>query len=165
VNSLEAMKLAQKVHCKGGVKLLLIALAQDVRPNNGIEVWPGIRTVAARMGVHERTAQRRKTKAIEAGLIAAEPRQRSEGRGRTSDLIRLNFLATTPASSCRHGQATTNPTDQSDQPDRLATTNPTTGVGGLEQEGSKKLEQEEWATAELSPEQEPFFWARRRRWS
>jgi hypothetical protein len=85
-----AIKLPSEVG--EGVKSLMVALAQDVRPNNGTEVWPGIAELARRMAVTERTAKRRKAAAIQAGLIRAERRPRRDGSGRTSDLIHLVFL-------------------------------------------------------------------------
>jgi hypothetical protein len=167
----EAMKLREVPN--EGVKLLLVALAQDVRPGNGCDVWPGLKTLAGRMGVARRTAERRKAAAIRAGLISATPRHRREGRGRTSDLIHLDFLDDQPDNSCRAGRATINPTDLDDQPDSLGTSNPTTGVGGLEKEERKESEQEEddsFAVAQtrkddtfVSPEQEDSFGQRRGR--
>jgi Helix-turn-helix domain len=153
VNSIEAMKRALAVsemsqddgktrEVAAGVKLLLAALAQDVRPSNGFEVWPGVETLADRMGVSKRTAERRKAAAIEAGLINAVPRQGSKGRGRTSDLIRLDFLADQPAHNWRSGQTATNPTGLDDQPANNWQTNPPSSCRGNKKE-SKKIEQEE----------------------
>src|SRR4051794_39977032 len=94
MNSAEAMKVALRTETPHhGVKLLLVALAQDVRPDNGIEVWPGYKRLSDRMGGEpRRNVERWKAAAKNAGLISVEPRWREGSRGRTSDLTRLHFL-------------------------------------------------------------------------
>jgi hypothetical protein len=153
MDSWEAMELALRARGadgtkpSDGTKLLLVGLAREVRPDNGPYVWPGNATLADRLDVTERTVRRRKQEAKASGLIEATPRQRDEGRGRTSDLIRLTFLPDQPDASLPLIALTnrTHSDDQSDnlsdQPDAAGTTNGTPASPEPE-ENQKKFEPE-----------------------
>jgi hypothetical protein len=156
-----------------GVALLLVTLASYVRPENGADVFPGVKTLADRMGCDVRTARRRKTAARRLGLISVKPRERREGRGRSSDLIHLDFLDDQPdggaplvpddqpdgAGQPTGQPETTNRTYRVDQPDRDA---PRTRREPLDEEAYEREgraeeddEQSETDPATHGPEEEP----------
>jgi len=111
MDSWDAMNRALETSCQSpNLNRFLIALASEVRRENGIEVWPGINRLAQRLNVSRSTVIRLKKTAKAAGLIDYARRSRGEGNGtgRSSDLIRLLFLqgrtAMPPRSSDTQGR-------------------------------------------------------------
>lgn len=83
-----ALEWARTLQLPAPEKALMYAVVSYLDQNN--QCFPGQDTLASDAGLGERTVRRYLRVWERAGIVSRTPRMRSDGRGRTSDLITVN---------------------------------------------------------------------------